>query len=236
MSERSLLDTVVGVASLGGLLAGGIWYATGLQNQLDDAKREITDLRAKLESVSSQNAVSAARGPKGEKGDPGDPGPQGPRGERGPQGEQGGQGPKGDQGSSASLSPAQIQQVVEQVIAKLPTNTTGGNMKTVAYADSSQLFDLSRCITAAQVKTSLAIALQKGSEICDANGSLLQKVTKIRPDSRSVSFMAPDWGGWDCAQGNRCSFKFDPTRRFVIDRFGDNNGEPVVTLRFLTTD
>ena len=142
MSERSLLDTVVGVASLGGLLAGGIWYATGLQNQLDDAKREITDLRAKLESVSSQNAVSAARGPKGEKGDPGDPGPQGPRGERGPQGEQGGQGPKGDQGSSASLSPAQIQQVVEQVIAKLPTNTTGGNMKTVAYADSSQLFDL----------------------------------------------------------------------------------------------
>lgn len=70
MAERSMLDTVVGIGSLATLLAGGIWYATGLQNQLDTANRQINELRSKLDTVSGPST-----------GAPGPQGPVGPAGE-----------------------------------------------------------------------------------------------------------------------------------------------------------
>lgn len=66
-----------------GFIAGGAYYMAGLQNQLDNAKLEITELRAKLEAEASR----LQKGDKGEKGDKGDKGDAGPPGEKGRDGQ-----------------------------------------------------------------------------------------------------------------------------------------------------
>ena len=65
-------------------------------------------------------------GPKGDKGDPGQQGEQGPKGDTGAQGPQGIQGPAGPKGPAYVLTAADKAEIVDDVLAALPT-WTGGN-------------------------------------------------------------------------------------------------------------
>lgn len=226
------LPSLITVA--GALIALGIWVGN-LKNQVDNSQTEVAQLRGqvtqlqdRLQKFQSTPAAGmrGAAGPKGDKGDVGDPGPQGPKGERGLQG------PKGEDGvstsTSATLTPEQIQQLTDQVIGKLPK----ANGQSPVLVDNNHLFDLSKCILSSNVKTSPTVVLKEGSEICDASGALLPKLEDINPSRNYISFSSPGRGHLTCDSGRPCSFDFDSTRQFVIERIGEQDEEKIVLLRF----
>jgi Collagen triple helix repeat (20 copies) len=222
MSERSLLDTVVGVASLGGLLAGGIWYATGLQNQLDAAQREITDLRTKLETVSSQNLTAGPRGPKGEKGDPGEPGAQGPRGERGLQGEPG---PTGAD-TQASISRSDVSKMISDALGALPAPTAG------RVASKSSAFSNDECALDTDFSRLDPIEIRKGMTVCDASGRLLSTVDEVATRGYvGVGIVVPGRDRWWCSLNSVCQLPWIPNRKFVLERLADDNDGPAALFR-----
>jgi hypothetical protein len=226
---RGLLDTVVGIASLIGLLAGGIWYATGLQNQLDAAQREITDLRAKLENVAMADKAVGPRGPKGDKGDIGDTGPQGLRGERGPQGE------PGPQGAGGGVDQQQIGQIVARIVqaelAKMPAAT--GSSVTAEIPD---IFKAGSCISISNVNGKKIVFLQKNQEFCDESGALLARIDDIR-SSPPYTILATRPGKlrWVCQINNRCSLPWSDSSKYIYERIGKDDNVAIAMLR-MTAD
>lgn len=221
---RNLLDTVVGIASLAGLLAGGIWYATGLQNQLDAAQREITELRTKLDTVSNPNGVP---GPKGE---PGPEGPQGPQGPRGLQGEPGPMGPPGPSGTGAGgLTETQVRQMIQQAISALPTPaaaSTGVNV-TLGGAD---VFNASGCIPISAIRELEVLTLREGQEFCDTDGRLVGTVGSF---SGRGSFVVkrPGEPQDGCTPGSRCKMRWLGSKTYVYERVGEDDKGRVALLR-----
>lgn len=222
---RNLLDTVVGIVSLAGLLAGGIWYATGLQSQLDAAQREITELRTKLETVSPPLGVEGPRGPKG---DPGSEGPQGAQGPRGLQGEPGPMGPPGASGSgSAGLTESQVRQLIQQAVSSLPTPSAGSGGITVSLG-GEDVFNSSGCIPVSEVRSLEVLTLRKGQEFCEASGQLVAQVSTAEP--RGYVFITMPGNGWhQCNISDGCKFPWLGSKRYVFERVGEDE-EGVVAL------
>lgn len=216
---RSLLDTVVGIASLAGLLAGGIWYATGLQNQLDSAKREIVELRTKLEVVSNPSGVPGPRGPEG---------PQGPQGPRGLQGEPGPMGPSGPAGvSTGGLTEAQVRDIIKQAVAQLPTAKPG---IISANMGSSAVFDTSTCIPIADVRGLQVLSLRRGQEFCEADGKLVAIIDSV--ESRgNLKITLPGFGTDRCSINSSCTMRWLGGKRFVFERVGEDDRGVVALLR-----
>lgn len=223
---RGLLDTVVGIASLVGLLAGGIWYATGLQNQLDAAKREIIELRTKLDSVATVDKTAGLRGPQGDKGDMGDTGPQGPRGERGPQGEKG---PKGEDGKG--VTQAELDAAVVRAIAERPVQTTTAASTSTPSPSAVAMFDTGSCIASTQIKSSKYFVLSEGQEICGGDGELLTRFVGMGPGD-SAMFFNPGYGNWSCGPGQKCRFDWYQGKRFHLERAKAEADKPSVMFRF----
>ncbi|MER9682612.1 collagen-like protein [Mesorhizobium sp. M0184] len=203
---RHLLDTVVGVVSLAGLLAGGIWYATGLQNQLDAAQREITDLRTKLDTVSAAN--SSAKGIKGDKGDPGDQGPiglRGPKGDVGPQGDAGPMGPPGKDGAGGGIDEGELESLVDAAVtermASLPKSGEG------VVTQQPGVFDFSKCISVAALTVKETATIGPNLEICSSNGELLARITGVDKMSSRLYFEIPGRGSNGCDTRYKCNFK-----------------------------
>lgn len=228
---RNLLDTVVGIVSLAGLLAGGIWYATGLQNQLDAAQREITELRSKLETVSLSGPMTGPpgpRGPKGDKGDPGDPGDTGPQGQRGMQGEQGERGPKGEPGSTASLDPSEIEKLVAQLVSERMAATPAR----VSGVDAPSL-DTSKCLPLQDALALDVLPLKAGIELCEADGRLVARVEGINMSqtARWLNIVFLGQGRESCALEDRCRFSWAGDKRYIYERLISDGGEQTAVLR-----
>lgn len=221
---RNLLDTVVGIASLAGLLAGGIWYATGLQNQLEAAQREITDLRTRLETVSTANS---AVGPRGPKGDPGEPGSQGPRGERGPQGEMGPVGPAGPAGSASGLTEQQVRQIIQQQIASTPAGSGGTVQLTLDEAD---VFNASGCISVDSIKNLDVLTLREGQEFCERSGRLLARVNKFKINGYFV-ITRPGDNDDSCSVETTCRMRWLGGKKYTYERVGEDDRGQVALLR-----
>lgn len=207
--NRNLLDTAVGVVSLAGLLAGGIWYATGLQSQLDSAQREITDLRAKLDTVSAANV--SAKGIKGDKGDLGDVGPTGPRGPKGDQGPQGDAGPAGKEGSGG-VDESKLRALVAAAVAAQAAKSQPSVVNN-ALVDAAGKFDTSKCILDSDVRSVPLLTVKAGMQFCKADGTLLTIVEKIAPGN-VILFRNPGSGRWYVYQGEKNGFKWDTGRQF----------------------
>lgn len=223
---RNLLDTMVGIVSLAGLLAGGIWYATGLQSQLDAAQREITELRTKLDTVSNPNGVP---GPQGPKGDVGPEGPQGQQGPRGFQGEPGPMGPSGASGSGASgLTESQVRQMIQQAVAGLPTPSASGG---ISVALSGQdIFNSSGCIPVSEVRNLEVLTLREGQEFCEADGRLTAKITSIA-GTGTLFYTLPGKASSNCALNKQCKLRWLGAKTFVYERLGEDDKGPVALLR-----
>jgi hypothetical protein len=224
------------IAVAGALIGLGIWVGN-LKNQVDNSQTEVAQLKGQVQQLqdllqkTQSAAVAGARGaagPKGDKGDQGDIGPQGPKGDRGPQGEP---------GSAAAIDASRlndmVQKAVSEILARIPPN--GGPTKLVS---ETGLFDLSKCILANDIKKSPTLILKKGTEICGDNGELLQTVRRVDPTYKKIEFDTVSNGAWGCSQGeNNCGFIFDKGRRFSVERFSeDESGNPLISLRFRTTD
>lgn len=221
---RNLLDTVVGIVSLAGLLAGGIWYATGLQNQLDAAQREITELRTKLDSVTMPNGMP---GPKGDPGPEGPPGPQGPRGLRG---EPGPMGPPGEIASSATgPSMAEVEAAIAKAIANLPSTLNKGTVVS-AETQAAAAFQAGTCLSAAEISAASAFALSEGQEICGNDGELLTTVQAI--DRITVFFTSPGYPNWSCRKTDKCTFAWLENRRFFVERTVKSGDKWTASFRF----
>jgi hypothetical protein len=215
---RNLLDTVVGIVSLAGLLAGGIWYATGLQSQLDAAQREITELRTKLETVSPPVGVEGPRGPKG---DPGSEGPQGAQGPRGLQGEPGPMGPPGAATSGAGgLTESQVKQMIQQAISSLPAPLAGSGGITVSLG-GEDVFNTAGCIPVSEVRNLEVLTLRQGQEFCEATGKLVAQVARAEPDGY-VSITMPGDGNHQCGLNSSCKFPWLGSKRYVFERVGED--------------
>ncbi|WP_111164250.1 collagen-like protein [Rhizobium tubonense] len=91
---------VSGALAIAGVIAGGAHYVDNLQNQLDNAKTAIIELRTKLDAA----GVRGTKGDKGERGEQGEPGERGLPGQPGP---------KGADGQSADSS--RIEQLSQQL-------------------------------------------------------------------------------------------------------------------------
>ncbi|MGV1867952.1 MULTISPECIES: hypothetical protein [unclassified Rhizobium] len=234
---RNLLDTVVGIASLAGLLAGGIWYATGLQNQLESAQREITELRTKLEKVSTSEASVGPRGPAGPmgpKGDVGDPGPQGPRGLLGPQGETG---PSGN--SSSTMSEAAIKDVVNTLVAQklaampqVPSSSSGGSANA---SIASNPFDTTDCVPWESIKSMQVLTLKKNDTVCAADGRLMGTVVALAKAGFDGSFIqttAPgDRDKASCRLNETCRLPMLNNQSYVFERAALDAKPPVAMFR-----
>ncbi|NML73573.1 hypothetical protein HHL25_05470 [Rhizobium sp. S-51] len=220
---RNLLDTVVGIVSLAGLLAGGIWYATGLQNQLDAAQREITELRTKLETVSKPSGIVGPPGPKG------DPGPEGPPGPQGPRGYQGDVGPMGPAGSGAGgLSESQVRQLIQQAIQGLPAPSTSGGIS--VSLDGEDVFDSSGCIPVSGIKSLTTLKLRAGQEFCEADGRLVGTVSQFFSKG-GFAVKRPGEPSDNCSLGNRCKFRWLGSKTYIYERVGEDDKGPVALLR-----
>lgn len=225
MAERSLLDTVVGIASLAGLLAGGIWYATGLQNQLESAQREIAELRSRLETVSS-NTATVARGEKGEQGERGETGPKGEKGDRGPPGAGG-----------ADLDAEGLREMVDRLVAeqvallKIPTSSS--QAATTTFVDSSGTFDLAKCIPVDQLRSNPSVTVKEGSEFCGADGQVLMVVGEVRVEAKKLFYQVPGDNLRSATMSSKTKVEWEK-RPFVVQRFAENaDGEGVATIRFV---
>lgn len=218
---RNLLDTVVGIVSLAGLLAGGIWYAAGLQNQLNAAQREIVELRTKLESVSNAGTAVGPRGPQGPKGDQGDSGPPGPRG---PQGDPGPSGSAGNSGSG--LNEQQVRELIQQAVRTLPAPTS-----IAAAPQTGTELDPKACLLSSQVMSSPSFSIAVGQEICDENGALLSTLIEITR-KKSVFFMVPGKGTIGCSYGAKCSLPWMRGRIFHTERVTESGDASAANFRF----
>lgn len=223
---RNLLDTVLGIASLTGLLAGGIWYATGLQNQLDAAQREITELRSKLDAVSTSTS-SGIRGPKGDKGDTGD---QGPRGERGPQGEMG---PMGQSGGSGGFSETQIRQLVQQLVQQQIASTQNAVGTVQSSINGSDVFSTSGCTNLSEVRNLDLLTLRPAQEFCDQSGRLVARVRKFS-ETQHVYIERPGESGDSCALGYSCKLRWLNGKSYTYERYGEDENGPIALLRLKT--
>jgi hypothetical protein len=225
---RNLLDTVVGIVSLAGLLAGGIWYATGLQNQLEAAQRELTELRTKLEKVSNAEATVGPRGPsgaQGPKGDQGEPGPQGLRGERGLQGEPGPAGPTSiDQPTLARL----IQDAVDRKILTLPSSATS---PVAPLTSGLEAFNTTSCIPASSVKNLPVLTLRAGQEFCASDGALLATVQEFNTRGDRLYMMRPGAGRLWCDLNEECTMRWFDGATYVFERTSEDGKGKVALFR-----
>lgn len=196
---RNLLDTVVGVVSLAGLLAGGIWYATGLQSQLDAAQREITDLRARLEKVSFADGAVGRPSPVGPKGELGDAGPPGPRGERGPIGPEGPAGKNGD-----TLSEEQVKAIALKLVQAELQNSALVPSSAASVATST--VDGLDCLSAEALAKQSRFSLKSGDRICDQNSNVVAKVLNISHGDSSLQLVVPGGKKTICQQYAVCKF------------------------------
>ncbi len=225
---RNLLDTVVGIVSLAGLLAGGIWYATGLQSQLDAAQREITELRTKLDTVSTPGGSEGPRGPKGEVG------PEGPQGPQGPRGFQGEAGPMGPPGTSASgsggLTESQVRQLIQQALSSLPASSSSSGGGSTVSVGGEDVFNSAGCIPVSELRSLQVLTLREGQEFCEADGRLVAKITLMR-DSGAFSYQQPGRGVGNCSVNSGCTFRWLGSKRYVYERFGQDERGGVAMLR-----
>ncbi len=226
-TNKSFLETLGGVITIGGVVAGLTAYCVSLQFGLNQASREIERLDKQISSLSSSqsNAQQGVRGPKGEQGEVGPEGPRGPVGPAGPKGE------KGEPGT-AVLDSSEIIALVNKTVAErlnqLPKVSTNTASVTPAVP---QVYDTTSCIDVAAVKNSPMLSLRKAMEICAPDGQLLTKVIGVFENY--ISFSNPDVGRWNCGLGAKCGFAWDKSRQFFIERSSDQNGELVALIRFV---
>ena len=212
---RNLLDTVVGIVSLAGLLAGGIWYATGLQNQLESAQREISELRTRLEKVSPADGNIGPRGPKGDTGDMGPQGPRGPAGEPGP-----------------AIDQAEIMAMISRLApARASASQQSGNVPTVAETSLDTGCRLNKEF--ADLRT---FSVRTGIEVCDATGRVLAIVDKVTtdgfPDYIGVNFKVPGSKDVFCwKEATSCQVPWLPGKAFYIERLSRDVDGGVAVLR-----
>lgn len=206
-------------------------YVSDLRHEIDASKGEIQNLRGQVVQLqeilkASQSSASSGtrglQGPKGEKGDQGDVGPQGPRGERGPPGEPG-------NGPDAEYLRRVIDEVVAQRIKGIPAQLP---VKAVP-SSSPPSSDTSKCLLDSETRNSDLLVVKKGVEICDGSGRLLTRVDGLKLNNSGwVHFFNPDGGSWYCVPGNRCQFKWDNKRSFVVERTSGEGDRATIYLRF----
>lgn len=212
--NRSLLEFVGLLLAIITPVAGGVWYASGLQNELENAKREIVELRTRLEAV-QQSSASGFRGQKGDKGDPGDPGP---RGLQGPPGE--------------TLSEEEVGRIIARYLANNPP--TKAIPKTASVVDDASAKPDADCVDVGTLETS-SFQLKNGDKVCDQNGKLLATVKVTAdgyPDYIGVAFTMPGSGRSFCWQeAKACSISFLPESKYYIESLTPMRDGSIALLR-----
>ncbi|NEI03678.1 hypothetical protein GUK34_02075 [Rhizobium leguminosarum] len=231
---RNLLDTVVGIASLAGLLAGGIWYATGLQNQLESAQREITELRTRLEKVSASEGVVGPRGPagpQGPKGDQGDVGPAGPQGERGAV-------VQASANAIPPISDTELNNRIANLISKKLSSVPNGAAipSGTVSEQGATIFDSSRCNSVEAASRAEFIELHEGAEFCEQTGRLV--VSARAPSANYVNFgdtIEFVYPGTDrttvCGTKRLCELPWAPDKQFILERYKRGQDGIVALIR-----
>lgn len=212
---------------IGAVLAVGIpifgmgQYVSELRFQMETSKAEVSLLKgqvAQLQDILQKTQAGAASG-VGPKGDPGEKGEPGQRGERGPAGV----------GADTATIDAMIKEAVSAQLA-LIQDSASGSARATSMVDTSGGFDLSSCLPADEVMKARTISVRVGTEICDADGSLLVSVKEIRGDR--IVFFQPGQPNWSMKTGDRRNFDWDKKRQYFFARIAkDSEGEDIATIQ-----